>query len=72
MKLFLPLLLFVFSFPAFADVIPVPEEVISEKIQGAKPRNVVFILSDDQILLAKNRLVAGRPLQPLLLDLRCG
>ena len=32
---------------ANADVTPVPSEVVSEKIDGAKPRNVVFILSDD-------------------------
>ena len=28
-------------------ITPVPNEVAPEKIQGAKPRNVVFILSDD-------------------------
>jgi len=32
---------------AFADVVPVPNSVISQKIEGSKPRNVVFILSDD-------------------------
>ena len=31
----------------FADVIPVPNSVIPEKLQEGKPRNVVFILSDD-------------------------
>ncbi len=30
-----------------ADVDPVPDSVSPEKIDGAKPRNVVFILSDD-------------------------
>lgn len=32
---------------ASAEVVPVPDRVIAEKIEGAKPRNVVFILSDD-------------------------
>jgi len=32
---------------ACADVVPVPETIVAEKIAGAKPRNVVFILSDD-------------------------
>ncbi|GAB5402744.1 MAG: sulfatase [Aureliella sp.] len=32
---------------AHAEVVPVPKEVVSEKLVGAKPRNVVFILSDD-------------------------
>ena len=32
---------------AFAEVIPVPETVTTEKVPGANPRNVVFILSDD-------------------------
>ena len=32
---------------ADADVVPVPTTVRAEKIEGAKPRNVVFILSDD-------------------------
>ena len=30
-----------------ADVVPVPDAVVPKKIAGAKPRNVVFILSDD-------------------------
>jgi N-acetylglucosamine-6-sulfatase len=30
-----------------AAVVPVPQQVVAEKIPGAKPRNVVFILSDD-------------------------
>jgi N-acetylglucosamine-6-sulfatase len=36
-------------FPSFAlaEVTPVPNEVVPETIPGAKPRNVVFILSDD-------------------------
>lgn len=29
------------------DVIPVPEKVVPNKLEGTKPRNVVFILSDD-------------------------
>ena len=29
------------------DVVPVPTEVVPKKIEGSKPRNVVFILSDD-------------------------
>ncbi len=37
----------VFSISAFADVVPVPQSVVPEKLEGAKPRNVVFILSDD-------------------------
>ena len=35
------------SAAAFADVTPVPTSVIPEKMEDAKPRNVVFILSDD-------------------------
>ena len=30
-----------------AAVVPVPKEVVPERIVGSKPRNVVFILSDD-------------------------
>ena len=30
-----------------ASVLPVPEDVQVQKVAGAKPRNVVFILSDD-------------------------
>ena len=37
----------VFSPLTSADVRPVPRSVVPEKIDGAKPRNVVFILSDD-------------------------
>lgn len=33
--------------PLSAEVIPVPDTVVTQKIEGAKPRNVVFILSDD-------------------------
>jgi len=36
-----------FCFNVWADVIPVPKDVKPENIDGAKPRNVVFILSDD-------------------------
>lgn len=32
---------------AFAETVSVPKSVVPEKISGAKPRNVVFILSDD-------------------------
>ena len=32
---------------ALHGVVPVPEEVVPERVAGAKPRNVVFILSDD-------------------------
>lgn len=32
---------------AWAAVVPVPDEVVSEMQPGTKPRNVVFILSDD-------------------------
>jgi len=39
-------LLFLSTCPLHA-VSPVPDEVVPEKIPGAKPRNVVFILSDD-------------------------
>ena len=35
------------SIPATAAVTPVPDTVVPKKIVGAKPRNVVFILSDD-------------------------
>jgi N-acetylglucosamine-6-sulfatase len=37
----------ILTIPALAQVIAVPQSVVSEKIEGAKPRNVVFILSDD-------------------------
>jgi N-acetylglucosamine-6-sulfatase len=30
-----------------AAVVPVPKEVVAQKVPGAKPRNVVFILADD-------------------------
>lgn len=44
----LSLLLFVIgSAVAHSAVVPVPHSVIPEKLAGAKPRNVVFILSDD-------------------------
>ncbi len=35
------------SISAPADVVPVPDTVVPEKIERARPRNVVFILSDD-------------------------
>tara|TARA_Y100000746_G_scaffold2863_1_gene2741 strand:+ start:2004 stop:2558 length:555 start_codon:yes stop_codon:yes gene_type:complete len=37
----------VFSTTVHADIIPVPNTVIPTRIEGAQPRNVVFILSDD-------------------------
>ena len=37
----------VLTVSAFADVVPVPRSIATKKIEGAKPRNVVFILSDD-------------------------
>lgn len=33
--------------PGRAEVVPVPKQVVAERIPDAKPRNVVFILSDD-------------------------
>lgn len=30
-----------------AEVVPVPKDVVPTKLDGAKPRNVIFILSDD-------------------------
>lgn len=30
-----------------AEVVPVPTDVVVERIPGAKPRNVIFVLSDD-------------------------
>lgn len=44
--LILGLVLSLFS-AADADVVPVPANVQPQRIEGAKPRNVVFILSDD-------------------------
>ena len=37
----------VFSTTVHADIIPVPNTVIPTRVEGAQPRNVVFILSDD-------------------------
>lgn len=45
---------------ASADVVPVPESVIPEKMEDGKPRNVVFILSDDHRYDAMSFL--GHPL----------
>lgn len=39
--------LLAFATLAVADVVPVPAVVTPEKVAGVKPRNVVFILSDD-------------------------
>lgn len=38
---------FILTSIAAAAVTPVPKEVVPERIKGAKPHNVVFILSDD-------------------------
>ena len=46
-KSFLTVGLLVCAFAAQAAVVPVPKSVEPKKIKGAKPRNVVFILSDD-------------------------
>ena len=35
------------SVSASATAIPVPDTVVPKRIEGGKPRNVVFILSDD-------------------------
>ena len=35
------------SSPLMAAVVPVPKEIVPERIPGAKVRNVVFILADD-------------------------
>jgi N-acetylglucosamine-6-sulfatase len=32
---------------AVAAVVPVPTEIVAQKVPGAKPRNIVFILADD-------------------------
>lgn len=47
MKLLITLLSLGTVMATSAAVIPVPKEVLPERVAGAKPRNVVFILSDD-------------------------
>ena len=47
MSLRLVLSLFTLSWICMPAVEPVPTEVSPHRIEGAKPRNVVFILSDD-------------------------
>lgn len=44
-----PITLFplIFGLATLRAVVPVPSEITPERIPGAKPRNVVFILSDD-------------------------
>lgn len=37
----------VFASTAMGEIVPVPQQVIPKRIAGTKPRNVVFILSDD-------------------------
>ncbi|MEM9942122.1 MAG: sulfatase [Planctomycetota bacterium] len=39
--------LFFSTAPGWADIVPVPDSVIAEKVSGSQPRNVIFILSDD-------------------------
>ena len=46
-KHFLLILTLMVGQPVWAEVIPVPQTANPKKIRGAKPRNVVFILSDD-------------------------
>ncbi len=47
MKAITCFLLSLLPFCLLAEVIPVPETIVPERIPGIKPRNVVFILSDD-------------------------
>ena len=42
-----PFLALSIPFTVMAAVTPVPDSVVPERIDGAQPRNVVFILSDD-------------------------
>ena len=35
------------SVPLLAEVVPVPENIVPEKTQSAKPRNLIFIFTDD-------------------------
>ncbi len=46
-KHFLLILTLMVGQPVWAEVIPVPQTANPKKTRGAKPRNVVFILSDD-------------------------
>src|SRR5688572_13457893 len=46
MRISLTLLAIIIT-PIFGAVVPVPRDVVAQKIAGAKPRNVVFILADD-------------------------
>ena len=44
----LPLLLaFVVACALRAAVVPIPTEIVPERIPGAKPKNVILILTDD-------------------------
>ena len=47
MKSLLSLSIVLLCTAASSAVEPVPSEVVPQQIEGAKPRNVVFILSDD-------------------------
>lgn len=46
MRTFITLILLLAA-PLRGAVVPVPKEVVAEKVPGAKARNIVFILSDD-------------------------
>ena len=46
MRTFIPLLLLLVA-PVWGAVVPVPREVVAQKVPGAKARNIVFILADD-------------------------
>lgn len=47
MRMYLSVLFLALLPTALCAVEPVPSEIIPERVEGAKPRNVVFILSDD-------------------------
>jgi N-acetylglucosamine-6-sulfatase len=46
MRTLIPFLLFLIA-PLWGAVVPVPREVVAQKVPGAKARNIVFILADD-------------------------
>ena len=41
------LMLFLSSSVLYAQPVPVPDRVVSRRIEGQRPRNVIFVLSDD-------------------------
>jgi len=47
MKRLFPILGFLLTAPLLPAVVPVPKDVVVRMVDGAKPRNVVFILADD-------------------------